>query len=294
MCSPDNGIFTDFGSKVPGVGAQSNIAGVLAVTDCTSSVWGGSPPSYCNSTNPNWPFQLRYALNADPTISGCDPNAGSCMDYINANFAWDPSSSCFRVRLDQPPTPMPVMSCLSTGVSGGSIAAPTVVKTINVSALGTALPGSPQNEFPISDVGITNTASNGSGDTIMIIGAKDSATGDQAVLAIDTSVSGGRTLLVLSAVLARGRPVRHNDRLLRQPTRVVCRCFIRHIRYRRLRRHRTAGLPIRKLNRHPMTNQAPQPRGKGVTQQDERVGAAPQRLGQRIAFDKPRAESIAL
>jgi hypothetical protein len=190
MCSPapDNGIFTDFGSLPPGFDPQGN-AGVLAVTDCTSSVWSGTPPAYCSSTNPNWPFQLRYTLPTDPTLSGC---TSGCLDYIMANLAWDPGNACFWARPHNGTgAPITTMSCVSSGVSGGSIVSPTVVKTINVASLGTALPGSPRHETPGSDAIMTNTASDGSGSTIMLLGTVDTTAGNQAVMAINTTASGG-------------------------------------------------------------------------------------------------------
>jgi len=74
MCSPDHGIFTDFGAQLPGPTSQPNSAGVLAATDCTNPVWGNSPPSYCvQAGNNDWPFQLRYILPLDNAVSGCDP-----------------------------------------------------------------------------------------------------------------------------------------------------------------------------------------------------------------------------
>jgi len=181
--SPDYGVFTDFGSTVPGSGPQESQAGVLAVTDCQSPVWTANnpAPAYCQQSqyqnSPNFPFVIRYALNLDPNLSGCNP-AGNCLDYIDANFPWDYYNNCLWVRPHQTSPPITQMFCLTSGASLGLPTLPAY--SIDVGQLGKN--NGLGSLHPDSDAEMT-TASD-TGDSIMIIGTE--GRNSAAVLAIDT------------------------------------------------------------------------------------------------------------
>ena len=188
MCAPDNTILTDFGTIGPNGlqtgcnGANTGCAGVLALYDCTSAVWNGSPPSKCNgitTSSPGYPFAGVYSVYTDSLLSGCSTNCGG--DYIQANFPWDPGNSCFWAWLagtDSSGNPYPVMSCMSTSSA-------TVLKTMNISNLGQGLPGSPSNAQPISVVTMTSANTHAAA----LLGVKDVSAGVHGVLAIDTQAA---------------------------------------------------------------------------------------------------------
>jgi hypothetical protein len=176
MCTPSDYVaYFDYGGQVEDSNSYNYNAGVLAVADCT-------PPNVASDAACNVPSPPNYTVRYTYSLASITGHSG-IQAFVNANFAWDPTDSCFWVEV--------------TGAASGNglgqtycitaTASPIIVKIIDVAAL----PGAPATGmWQSSDITLAQLPASSGGEYVAIFGSRNAGCGSctvtEAVLAVDT------------------------------------------------------------------------------------------------------------